>query len=426
MRLHSTFAVLALMTFSHMSPVSADAPAHFKKTEAYLPLASEKSEAFSKLTEGVDSPASGRVPNYLRALAAQSEGAAQSFAHLFRTTLYGGTLSPEIKAAMGLKIAKANGSDYLAAHLARILNATPKGKRLLSSPDSAEKAEQIALHYAVDLNRDVHGVNDSDFAKARAQYNDSQLVELTAVTCFFNYFSRFCQGSGLPLEAWVKTEPDSLPADRMENDDTARVSLASDAELQTAVRLLTPPQDAKPDAKKGMGIGIANSQRAMMRVADIGDAWWSYGKSAREGAKLSREMQLHISFAVSMANGCRYCTLHQVMGLRKQGVEIAKLVSMEKSDSSLSPRELAVVIFSRKLSKTPGAMQGNDYVALKTGLGDDREAYDALLQTCMFSFMNRFTDGLRLPSEDEAVRVYKETYGEGAYKKFPHSYGGAK
>jgi hypothetical protein len=25
--------------------------------------------------------------------------------------------------------------------------------------------------------------------------------------------------------------------------------------------------------------------------------------------------------------------------------------------------------------------------------------------------MNRFTDGLRLPSEDEAVRVYLETYG---------------
>ena len=26
--------------------------------------------------------------------------------------------------------------------------------------------------------------------------------------------------------------------------------------------------------------------------------------------------------------------------------------------------------------------------------------------------MNRLTDGLRLPSEDEAVRVYRETYGD--------------
>jgi hypothetical protein len=26
--------------------------------------------------------------------------------------------------------------------------------------------------------------------------------------------------------------------------------------------------------------------------------------------------------------------------------------------------------------------------------------------------MNRFTDGLRLPSEDEAIKVYQETYGK--------------
>ena len=44
---------------------------------------------------------------------------------------------------------------------------------------------------------------------------------------------------------------------------------------------------------------------------------------------------------------------------------------------------------------------------------------DALLQPCAFNFMSRFTDGLRLPSEDEAIRVYQEVYGEGAYRAFP-------
>ena len=38
-------------------------------------------------------------------------------------------------------------------------------------------------------------------------------------------------------------------------------------------------------------------------------------------------------------------------------------------------------------------------------------AFDVILQTCTFAFMNRFTDGLHLPSEDEAVRVYREVYG---------------
>ena len=33
-------------------------------------------------------------------------------------------------------------------------------------------------------------------------------------------------------------------------------------------------------------------------------------------------------------------------------------------------------------------------------------ALEILLQTCNFSFMNRFTDGLHLPSEDEAIKVH--------------------
>jgi alkylhydroperoxidase family enzyme len=51
-----------------------------------------------------------------------------------------------------------------------------------------------------------------------------------------------------------------------------------------------------------------------------------------------------------------------------------------------------------------------DYAAL-SGEFSDAEALEMVLQTCNFAFMNRFTDGLRLPTEDAAVQVYKETYG---------------
>jgi uncharacterized peroxidase-related enzyme len=174
--------------------------------------------------------------------------------------------------------------------------------------------------------------------------------------------------------------------------------------------------------KKGLGIGIANSQRAMVRVPDIAAAWWDYGQAVRTQSVLPRETQLQISFAVSMANGCRYCTLHQVAGLRRLNVEPAKLIAMQKDDSALDAREKACVLFARKLTKTPSAMDDGDYAALRATLGSDQEAADAVLQTCMFSFMNRFTDGLRLPSEDEAVRTYNEVYGPHAYQQFPVTY----
>ncbi|MGA1367683.1 MAG: hypothetical protein ACO394_04080, partial [Blastocatellia bacterium] len=39
-------------------------------------------------------------------------------------------------------------------------------------------------------------------------------------------------------------------------------------------------------------------------------------------------------------------------------------------------------------------------------------ALEVVLQTAAFSFMNRFTDNLRLPSEEEAIEIYREVFGE--------------
>jgi alkylhydroperoxidase family enzyme len=86
-------------------------------------------------------------------------------------------------------------------------------------------------------------------------------------------------------------------------------------------------------------------------------------------------------------------------------------MQMKKDDSALTPRELKAVKFARQLTRRPFAMTDSHYQSLKTEFGV-QGALDLLLQTCNFAFMNRFTDGLRLPSEDEAVKVYLEVYGK--------------
>jgi hypothetical protein len=60
--------------------------------------------------------------------------------------------------------------------------------------------------------------------------------------------------------------------------------------------------------------------------------------------------------------------------------------------------------------RAPASVTDEDFRALRSEFGEQGAA-EVLLQTAAFSFMNRFTDGLRLPSEDEAIRVYRETYG---------------
>jgi AhpD family alkylhydroperoxidase len=355
-----------------------------------------------------------QVPNYLKAMAQQTQGAPK-FAEMVRVFLYGGTLAPELKMAMAVRVAQQLNSAYAAAHAMRWLRASERGRAMLVQLRSDKlsaltPAEQLGLAYADALTRGVHEVSDADFQKTRAFYNDSQIVELTMTVCFLNYFTRMSEALNLPVEAWVLDGSASTPSSVVAyQPPVARIALISDDEMgATSVAAAAATEQQKPAA--GLGLGMANSQRAMLRAPALAMAWRAYGAAVREKFSIDRGIQLQISFAVSMANDCRYCTLHQVLGLRRLGVDPAKLVAMKKDDSALTPRELTAVTFARKVTREPAAVTDEDFGKLKSEFGE-QGAFEVLLQTCGFSFMNRFTDGLRLPSEDEAIRVYKETYG---------------
>ena len=355
-----------------------------------------------------------QMPNYLKAMA-QHTGGAQKFAEMVSVFLYAGTLAPELKMAMAVRVAQQLNSPYAAAHAMRWLRASEHGRAMLAQLRSDKlsgltPAEQLGLAYADSLTRGVHEVSDADFQKTRSFFNDSQIVELTMAVCFLNYFTRMSEALNLPVEVWVLDGPASTPSSvAAYQPPAARIALISDDEMSaTNAAVAAAKEQQKPAA--GLGLGMANSQRAMMRAPALAMAWRAYGTAVREKFSIDRAIQLQVSFAVSMANECRYCTLHQVLGLRRLGVDPAKLVAMKKDDTALTPRELAAVTFARKVTREPAAVTDEDFSKLKAEFGG-QGAFEVLLQTCGFSFMNRFTDGLRLPSEDEAIRVYKETYG---------------
>jgi AhpD family alkylhydroperoxidase len=363
------------------------------------------------------------APNYVRALGTLPQ-ATQPLATLVHAVLYRGMLPTETKAAMGLRIAQVNASPYVAAHMLRVLRATAHGRELITALDAptlgslaaAAPAQALAVRYADALTRSVHGVLDDQFAETRAVYDDSAIVELTMTVAFFNFFTRYVEALHLPVEPWALDAAASAapPSPNVPARSLVRVGLISDGEMAATSALAAAarpsPSSGSSTPQNGLGIGIANSQRAMMRSPEIALAWRAFGNATRTDEQVGRDIKLQVSFAVSTANECRYCTLHQVLGLRRLGVDPAKLVAMQKDDSALTPREAVAVKFARRLTSAPGGTTDADYAALKAEFGD-RGALEVLLQTCTFAFMNRFTDGLRLPSEDEAVRVYLETYG---------------
>ncbi len=369
--------------------------------------------------KNADALESGNVPNYIRAMA-QSTKSASQYATLVQTFVFGGTIAPETKMAIGLRIAQIYNSPYLYAQTSRWLRASKRGRELIADWESRRPqtaSEKLAIDYAEKLTNDIQGITDSDFAEIRTVLNDSQIVELTMTVCFFNHFVRLAEGLNLPVEAWVLEDkspkalaftPFAVPS--------ARIALVSDKELDAGSLALAATKQALTAAPQtGLGIGMANSQRAMMRVPDLQAAWRNFGNQNRQTWSIDRNIQLQISFTVSMTNGCRYCTVHQVLGLRRLGVDPKKLMAMKKDDSALTPRELAAVIFARKLTSDPVSVTDSDFASLKKEFGENG-AVEAILQTGNFAFMNRFTDSLRLPSEDEAVQTYQEVYGDGTYK----------
>jgi AhpD family alkylhydroperoxidase len=362
--------------------------------------------------QALGSPA---APAFVKALGA-APASAGPMAALIEAVLFKGTLRPEIKAAMGVRIAQVNGSPYVAAHMLRVLKGNERGKVVQSALESGvvtrlSTSEQLALRYAEGLTRSVNGVTPSEFEKVGGVFNDSEIVELTMATCFFNFFTRYVEALNLPVEPWALDGALTWPKLEERHPVKPRVALLADDEITAAAAALAQSKDpAVQQARNSLGLGMANSQRAMLRVPGIQQAWRAFGTTFREKATIGRDIQLHISFAVSTANECRYCTLHQVQGLRRLGVDPVKLQAMRKDDSALSPRELVAVKFARKVTDRPSGITDADYAAVVKEFGE-AGALEVLIQTCNFAFMNRFTDGLQLPSEDEAIKVYQETYG---------------
>lgn len=53
-----------------------------------------------------------------------------------------------------------------------------------------DEKEKAALAYARQLTLDGRGVSDQLFARLRAQYDEGEIVEISAMAGLFNYFNR--------------------------------------------------------------------------------------------------------------------------------------------------------------------------------------------------------------------------------------------
>ena len=356
---------------------------------------------------------SGRVPNYVRAFSGRP-GVPASVAHLMRVVLYSGSVRPETKMAMGIRVAQLVNSPYVAVYMEHMLRATTGGTATLARLRSGGEAglsqeERMALLYATAVSTNAAGIEDSEYRHVRALFDDSQMVELTLSVCFFNYFTRIANAFNLPVESWSMAFA-AKPPEHVYAQPAARVAVLDDSRLTLLSKDEASFKDAEARGQSSMGIGLPHGERIMLWCPDVPQAWWDYGKVLGPSVTLPRIFMRYTSLAVSTANGCRYCTLHVLLGLRRAGVDPSKLLEMRTDDSVLTPDERSVVEFARKLTRYPESIVDEDYRKI-VGVFGNMGAADIVLQTGYFAFMNRFNDAMKTPSEDLALQNYREIYG---------------
>ena len=152
----------------------------------------------------------GRVANALR-VAAHSPKIAQPLLGFMIPTLreeLTGNLSIRIKALAILKTSILNGCDYCIGHNTQLGQAVGYSEEQITAlendyqnSDQFTPDEKAAIAWAECLTLQTYRERPQVMEELKRHFNDSQIVEITMVSGFFNFWNRFTDSLQVDLEA---------------------------------------------------------------------------------------------------------------------------------------------------------------------------------------------------------------------------------
>lgn len=113
-----------------------------------------------------------------------------------------------------------------------------------------------------------------------------------------------------------------------------------------------------------------------------------------------REM---IGVAISVANGCKYCTASHSAYLRQKSGDpaMADAVRADYRTAPLSPRQKAMIDYAVKVARRPKAVSKTDMARLRKHGFTDADIMDMTQVAAIFSYTNRVASALDLEPNPE-------------------------
>lgn len=198
-------------------------------------------------------------------------------------------------------------------------------------------------------------------------------------------------------------DPKPVPATREEE------KAALEAHKNARPRLPLPPS---ADGSRG----VNNGRMRQYYLPDMGSflgpprgaqgaAGGNRGGAQGGGANQDPAMTLDNTFKVklfwitSRANNCYYCLGHQEHKLLGAGVSDDEIASLDSDWSRFTPAEQAAFAFTRKLAFEPYKLTAADVEEMKKHY-TPTQVSEIVLTVAGFNAMNRWTDGLNIPADD--------------------------
>jgi uncharacterized peroxidase-related enzyme len=129
------------------------------------------------------------------------------------------------------------------------------------------------------------------------------------------------------------------------------------------------------------------------------DFYWSTMHRAEGLPPIEREA---LALAVSVANGCDYCTRHHAEHLREAGGGESLILSLSLSEAPLtdSPRLKRLIYYARKLTLLPNSMGKEDVDALRVVGLSELEILHCAQIVSYYNYVNRIANGLGVELEN--------------------------
>ena len=119
-----------------------------------------------------------------------------------------------------------------------------------------------------------------------------------------------------------------------------------------------------------------------------------------------------ISSYVSMINNCNYSFENHwknavfLINDKKKSEEIRLALENNKPENYFENKELALLIYAKKLTLNPGKINQKDFQELKTVGLNDGEILEANQIICYFNYVNRSINGLGVTTDGDIVGYY--------------------